>query len=130
VIVLDAHALLTYFKREPGFATVRDYLQKALEDSESLLMTAVNIGEVLYIVMRGYGRERMLEIERHVYSLPIRVFGVDMELARIAAEFKAGRSISYADCFAAALAKQSNASLLTGDPEFKAVEHEVAVQWL
>ena len=43
MIVLDAHALLTYFKREPGFETVRGYLQKALEDSESLLMTAVNI---------------------------------------------------------------------------------------
>jgi hypothetical protein len=39
--------------------------------------------------------------------------------------------MSYADCFAAALAKIKNAELVTGDPEFKAVEHELKkVRWL
>jgi hypothetical protein len=36
----------------------------------------------------------------------------------------------YADAFATALAKQNRARLMTGDPEFKAVEAEVAVHWL
>jgi predicted nucleic acid-binding protein len=39
-------------------------------------------------------------------------------------------SLSYADCFAAALAKISNCELLTGDPEFKSIEKEINVHWL
>ena len=30
----------------------------------------------------------------------------------------------------AALAKQQNAELVTGDPEFKAVEKEIKINWL
>jgi predicted nucleic acid-binding protein len=38
--------------------------------------------------------------------------------------------MSYADCFAAALAKINKAELITGDREFKEVEGEVKVVWL
>jgi predicted nucleic acid-binding protein len=38
--------------------------------------------------------------------------------------------MSFADCFAAALAKQHKALLLTGDLEFKQVEAEVTINWL
>ena len=36
--------------------------------------------------------------------------------------------MSYADCFAAALAKVKNSELVTGDPEFKKVE--IKIHWL
>ena len=38
--------------------------------------------------------------------------------------------ISYADAFAAALAQQLAAPVVTGDPEFRDIEGEVAVEWL
>jgi predicted nucleic acid-binding protein len=39
--------------------------------------------------------------------------------------------MSYADCFAAALAKIKNAELVTGDREFKVVEGELKrIRWL
>jgi predicted nucleic acid-binding protein len=38
--------------------------------------------------------------------------------------------MSFADCFAAALTKEQNGELLTGDNEFKQVEHEVKIHWL
>jgi hypothetical protein len=45
--------------------------------------------------------------------------------------FKATKKMSYADCFAAALAKIRNAELVTGDPEFKVVESELKkIRWL
>ena len=47
-----------------------------------------------------------------------------------AALFKATHKMSYADCFAAALAKQKNAELITGDPEFKALEKDIKIVWL
>jgi len=38
--------------------------------------------------------------------------------------------MSYADCFAATLAKERKSDLVTGDKEFKQVEGEVSIRWL
>jgi predicted nucleic acid-binding protein len=38
--------------------------------------------------------------------------------------------MSYADCFAAALAKLKKAELVTGDKEFRQVDGDVKVLWL
>jgi len=40
------------------------------------------------------------------------------------------KRLSYAHAFAAALAKLRKAELLTGDPEFKAVQGDVKIHWL
>ena len=37
---------------------------------------------------------------------------------------------SLADAFAAALAKEKKAELVTGDPEFKASAKEISIRWL
>lgn len=50
--------------------------------------------------------------------------------ARQAAIYKATHKMSCADCFAAALARIKSAELLTGDPEFKALEKELKINWL
>jgi predicted nucleic acid-binding protein len=47
-----------------------------------------------------------------------------------AADFKARFKISLADAFAAALAKEKKAELVTGDPEFKPLEKEIKINWL
>jgi predicted nucleic acid-binding protein len=47
-----------------------------------------------------------------------------------AAIFKAKQRISYADAFAAALAKLRRAELVTGDAEFKVLEKEIRISWL
>ena len=38
--------------------------------------------------------------------------------------------MSYADCYAAALAKNKQASLVTGDPEFKQVAKDIKIHWI
>jgi predicted nucleic acid-binding protein len=35
-----------------------------------------------------------------------------------------------ADAFAAALAKEKKAELVTGDPEFKPLENEIKINWI
>ena len=50
--VLDAHGLMVYLEREAGYEVVKSILERALEGHVSLLMTTVNVGEVLYIVLR------------------------------------------------------------------------------
>jgi predicted nucleic acid-binding protein len=53
-----------------------------------------------------------------------------LELAKQAAIFKSSKKMSYADCFAAALAKQRRVELVTGDKEFRQVEGEVTILWI
>ena len=93
-------------------------------------MTSVNYGEVYYIVLRECGQQKAEEIERVIQTLPIDIVDVDIAMAKEAARFKAKYKISYADCFAAALAKTRKAELLTGDNEFKGLEHEFKVCWI
>jgi predicted nucleic acid-binding protein len=51
-------------------------------------------------------------------------------LVRAAAEKKSEPARSYADAFCIATAQRLNATVLTGDPEFKSVEHLIKIRWL
>jgi len=128
--VLDTHALMVFLEKEPGHEKVERYFTAAVEKDEPLLMTTVNYGEVLYIILRECGWPKAQEIESIIQTLPIKLVNVDLDLARKAAHFKALKNISYADCFAAALAKLRRAALLTGDKEFKAMEKDIHISWI
>ena len=93
-------------------------------------MTVINWGEVYYQIVRRYGEDRAREIERLIGSFPIILVDIDRNLTREAALMKATKKMAYADCFAAALAKQRKAELYTGDPEFRSVEKEIKILWL
>ena len=132
-MVLDAHALMVLFNDEPGADEVEKILIKAESGSPKLLMSVVNWGEIYYSILRGASQE-MAETKAHeIAGMQIELVPVDaddLELVRQAAAFKATRRMSYADCFAAALAKIKNAELVTGDREFKQLARDVKIHWL
>jgi predicted nucleic acid-binding protein len=105
-------------------------LRAARDSGRLLLLSVVNWGEVFYITLREAGRERANQIAHAISTLPIEIISADLDLTKQAAEFKAAGKMSYADCFAAALAKLRKAELVTGDKEFKQVEGEVKVLWI
>ncbi|MFA6072304.1 MAG: type II toxin-antitoxin system VapC family toxin [Janthinobacterium sp.] len=128
--VLDAHGLLVFLEKEAGFDKVEQSFVAAVEKDNYLLMASVNFGEVYYIVLRECGQEKAHEIEKIIRTLPIEIVDVDIQLAREAGRLKANHKISYADCFAAALAKLHKGEVLTGDKEFKTLENEIKIAWL
>ena len=128
--VLDFHGLMVFFERKPGFEKVESLLIDVNEKDWNLMMTAVCFGEVYYTVLREYGLEKANEIEKIIQTFPIDIISVDVHLTKEAARFKAFKKISYADCFAAALAKINRAALITGDKEFKEVEDEIKILWI
>ena len=132
-MVLDAHALMVLFNDEPGADEVERILLKAEGGGPKLLMSVVNWGEIYYSILRGASQE-MAETKAHeIAGMQIELVPVDaddLELVRQAAAFKATRKMSYADCFAAALAKIKNAELVTGDREFKQLARDVKIHWL
>ena len=128
--VLDSHALVAYFRDEPGAERVEALLTTAAQADRPLHMTEVNYAEVKYTLIRKDGPAAWEAAAQILVSLPIEFHPATRELADLAADFKARVSFSLADAFAAALAKQRKAELVTGDSEFKAVGKEIKVHWL
>jgi predicted nucleic acid-binding protein len=130
--VLDSWALIAFFEDEPAAEEVEKLLVKAEGGAQKLLLCVINWGEIYYNTMREVSKAAADEQEKEIASLPIEIVPVagDLELARQAAIYKATVKMSYADCFAAALAKIRNAELVTGDPDFKTVEKEIKINWL
>ena len=128
--VLDSFAVLALLGREPGSQEVADLLRKARGEEARVLMTWVNAGEVAYIVERRWGTERLYTALALMEATALEVVPVDREPALMAAHIKAEHAIAYADAFAAALAEQYAATLVTGDPEFKLLEGMLDIHWL
>ena len=130
VIVLDTWAMLAYLQAEPAAQEVRQALRRARRGELSILFSILNFGECLYVIERRQGLQRALSDANIIDELALEVVPADRPLVFAAAHLKARYPISYADAFAAALAKQNHARLMTGDPEFKAVEPEISIHWL
>lgn len=129
--VLDSWPLLAFFKGEPAAQKVEEIIHRAALGRHELLMSMINWGEVYYSVMRADGQDVAEQKTREIASLPIEIVGIhDLEMTRQAAIYKATYPISYADAFAAALARQRKAEFITGDPDFKRLEKEIKIIWL
>ncbi len=130
--VLDSYALLAYLEAEPGSKRVMELLEAAKARKCHLSMCVVNLGEVVYIVERERGLPKAQETLARIDELPIEVINVDRTLTLAAAHLKMDCPIAYADCFAAALSQIKNATLVTGDPEFRKIKPDcnVRIEWL
>jgi ribonuclease VapC len=128
--VLDSYSLLAYAENEKGADEVGDILKKALDDKAELFLCVINWGEMYYIALREGGKERA-ELYKYTFGrYPITIVEANKELTLQAADYKAFYKISYADAFAAALAKIKRAILVTGDNELKVLENEIKINWI
>lgn len=128
--VLDSYALMAFLEDEPGADFVRGLIHKAVESDTILLMSVVNLGEVWYSIARTNSAKIADQYVHEIKGMGIEIVDIDWQLTRQAAAFKVGGNISYADCFAAALAKTRKAELITGDKEFKLLDGEIKISWL
>jgi ribonuclease VapC len=130
IIVLDSWAIMSYLQDEASAEKVADIIADAHEDNTPLLMSVVNAGEVWYIISRRTSEGDADRSIRQLKQLGIEMVDADWDMAHDAGRFKAKHKMSFADCFAAALAKQRKAHLVTGDQEFKQVEADIIIDWL
>jgi len=120
--VLDANALIGFFEgRQPVSDKVRRIVSEALRLETPLLMSAVNWGEFFYMEWRYHGESKAREAETNLHRLPIAVIAADLDRATRAAALKQKHNLGYADAFAAELAIERGAWLVTADPEFSKV---------
>lgn len=127
--VLDAYALMALIRWEAGGPKVEELLEQARQGTHEVFMTVVNLGEVLYTLERR-GEMSMIRTMVTVDELRIQLVDADRDLALRAAQLKVATRLGYADCFAAACAQELEASVVTGDSDFRLVEDLVPVEWL
>jgi predicted nucleic acid-binding protein len=119
--VLDANALIAFLEGRAAAQKIRHLLGEAVRRELPLLMSAVNWGEVFCIVWRIHGEARAREAEAKLQEMPVLVINVDGERASRAGALKQKHGLGYADAFAAELAIERGAWLVTADGEFAKV---------
>ena len=132
-IVLDSFALIGYLENETFSSRVETLLKQARDGKSLIYLHAIHLGEVYYIALREQGQVLADLAYARIRAFPLNYIDIiDEELLRTAATLKAKYPISYADAFAAAMAVINNAFLLTGDPEFQALEKKenISIEWL
>ena len=128
--VFDASALFAFLRGRPGALKVNELLKEVRRGRAHVLMSAVNYGEVYGRILRDLGPERALSAVHAVRPLPIELLDVTPQRALKAADVKAKYKLYYVDSFAAALAIEQKATLVTSDSDFRKLGHVFPVVWL
>ena len=128
-LVFDSWAIIAFFNNEPAAEKVKLLLAESARQKNGWI-TSVNLGEVWYMLVRKRSRQLADQTILEMTQIGIGSVDVDWPMVLQAADFKSRHKISYADAFAAALAKQRNAELVTGDPEFRTLDSEIGIHWL
>ena len=128
--VLDSYALLAYCEGEESGKHVSEILKKGASGDAEIYVSVINWGELYYIALRDGGKERAETYRTTIEKYPITIINADIELTLIAAKYKASYKLSYADAFAAALAEEKKAVLVTGDKEFNQIGRGLKINWI
>lgn len=128
--VLDSYALIAYLDKEPGYEEVTKLFEECVAKDREVFVCVVNWGEVMYHALRSGGENMARLAEDAMRALPIQIVDAGKEITHLAAQLKAFNKMSYADCFAAALAIKRKCELVTGDKEFRQVEAKVKIRWM
>ena len=97
----------------------------------AVIMNDINVGESYYILARERGAQSAEYFMNVIFpSLPVATTGNSLNEVLEGAKIKSRFAMSFADCFAAATAIREQATIITGDPEFKQIEKEVEIEWI
>ena len=128
-LVFDSWAIIALFQNEAPAERVKQLLAESARLHHAWI-ALVNLGEAWYMLVRKHSVGLADHAIEELNRIGLERIDVDWPMARNAAVYKSRHKISYADAFAAALAKQRNAELVTGDREFRALESEIRIHWV
>jgi predicted nucleic acid-binding protein len=136
--VFDAEPLIAYLYGEPGADTVRERLQSVDDEAETAAMAHATATEIVYKVARleaggpNHTAPSASDLDAATHDLRVlRGFGVAVESPSwtTTARIKAAGGISLGDAYAAALAAESDATLVVGaDPEFNDLPIDISLE--
>lgn len=128
--MLDASALWIFLQRKPAAAKVLHLLTEAMRGRADVLMSSVNFGEAYGLVVREQGLDRARHTVAALRPSPIRFTDASLQQCMHSAEIKLMYKLHYSDSFAAAVAIENKATLVTSDSDFRRLGHNFPVLWL
>lgn len=131
--VLDSWAMLALvLAEEPAASAVRSLLEDADAGRVLLHASIINVGEVVYTIARRRSWPVAVIARDRLLASPIRIHRPADTEVWAAARLKSEHRIAYADAFAAERALALDSALVTGDPEFRALEVSAGLRlhWL
>jgi predicted nucleic acid-binding protein len=128
--VLDASALFIFLQKKTSALKIGELFKQALRGRAQILMSAVNCGEVYGGILRQHEPERATAALSAIYPLPVQLIDATPQRALRAAEVKFRYKLYYADSFAAALALEHKATLVTSDSDFRSLGNALSILWL
>ena len=122
-LMLDAGVLALYFA---GREDDKRIIDDVYEGRAEAYMSEINVAEFLYNYARVFGWESALVRHSLIRDSPIRIVGVNeahtLEAARLIRYYN---TLSPADCYLVALARQKRAQIVTTDSTIKNSIREV-----
>lgn len=128
-LVFDSWAIIALFQNEAPAERVKQLLAESAR-LQRAWMSSINLGEMWYMLVRKHSVELANQALDELAQIGLERVDVDWPMVLQAADYKSRHKISFADAFAAALAKQRNAELVTGDREFRALDSEIKIHWV
>ena len=128
--VVDASALLRFIEDEPGAARVEELLNQARNGNARIVVSAVNWGEVFYLLARAKGEDQAVSYSIQFRNLPVEIIPSDWHRAESAGLFREKLRLPHADSFAGSLAAEQSAVLVTADYDFKKAADAITVEFL
>ena len=127
--VLDSFAAIAVHWNEPGAPRVRQLFNTS---THQFWMSVINLGEMYYRIAREEDAQSAEQALTWLARERVTYVEADRALAMAAARLKSQYALSYADCFAAAVAQRVDGAVVTGDKEFQQLERAglVAVEWI
>ena len=129
-VIFDSHAILKFSQDEKGADEIEKLLVLSQQGKIESFINQINLGEIYYQTIRRLGLEPAKRYLESFYQLPVKVVIPSTEIIFSSSEIKAKYAISYADCFVVATALMHEATIITGDMEFKKVENIVKIEWV
>jgi len=128
--VVDSWAILEWMSgRKPAVGLVAKLLADAERGRITLLMSAINVGEVYYFLRKKHSEALAESWRQSSGTLPVTIDVPTLSDIWNAALLKSQYPIAYADAFGAALAQKHRCPLVTGDPEFHRVQ-SLQLEWI
>jgi predicted nucleic acid-binding protein len=119
--VLDTSALIALHKNEDGAQEVAAILQSVASKKSTALASFITLTEMFYRAWQVEGKDLAYKNHLKLKMLPIEFVYPNEKTLLTAGEIKATHSLSLADALIAALAKETQSTLVHKDPEFKSL---------
>ncbi len=120
-VLVDSWAWIEYFKGSHPATQAKEII----ESNQKILLSTINVSEIYLFLLRNKpsDAEKLIKfVLNSSFVIPI-----DSSIALKAAKIKYGKKIGMADAIVIATAEENNATILTGDDDFKNLKNVIYI---